>query len=730
MGLELRISSPQQPDQFISVEQSRVVCGTLPSNAVVLQGPSIDPIHAMLEEDPPGTWRVTDLGSTTGVFVNGVQFQVEAVVRIGDSVKIGSVQLTLADQRLVKETQKIPMPVVNFTEDVIPTPPHIFTAPPRPTAPMLSEETSVSIPVAQPKPSQTVASSEFAKSSSTSSNEVDRRQEKRDILFNPRKAKPSGDVLEFVSYWNEMVLDVDLFHPKIPHYNKVLIGSAKGTHFIAGGEQEVKSHALVDVREDGYKLTLLPGMEARIRKNGSVETVTSGTVSLGRRDLAHIKYGALRYFMLFINPPTIDLPKSGPRDPFFVMMMSVASILYLAFAAIILVTAPKLEEKEKPDDPWSLVSIPELEKPPVPEVKPKVEKIEIAEVKTPPPAPVTPPKPAPKPVQPAKPIEAEKPKQEKPVEKPVVQNEKKPTEALTPPKPQVKPDTASAKANDLAKLSKGTAGMASTGAKQPDFKLAGAKTDKPLGPAGGKDGSGMNQQGGERKGNQKSSVRGVEGPNNNKASGINLDKLGIGVGNILDKTGPSAVATNFKSSAGGAGGGSGSGSRTLGLGGVGNGRSLGIAGSEGAANNFGGGGTGGYLSGEGGNGGRGGAGIGKDFGDGGRSRAAISVPSEDIVASSGLTPQEVLAVIKANLNQIRHCYEQLLQRSPNAAGKLSVKFIVGVSGRVDSASFDGGDLNDANMQGCVVGKIRRWKFPEPRGGQPVTVSYPFVFNPL
>lgn len=40
-----------------------------------------------------------------------------------------------------------------------------------------------------------------------------------------------------------------------------------------------------------------------------------------------------------------------------------------------------------------------------------------------------------------------------------------------------------------------------------------------------------------------------------------------------------------------------------------------------------------------------------------------------------------MAVIRANLNQIRHCYEQLLQRSPNAAGKIAVNFQIGLGGR-------------------------------------------------
>ncbi len=105
------------------------------------------------------------------------------------------------------------------------------------------------------------------------------------------------------------------------------------------------------------------------------------------------------------------------------------------------------------------------------------------------------------------------------------------------------------------------------------------------------------------------------------------------------------------------------------------------------------------------------------------------VPPGDPVVSGGLTAQEVQTVIRANLNQIRHCYEQLLQRSPSASGKVKVNFVVGPSGRVSSASVANSSISDPQLMGCISSAVQRWAFPQPRGGQPVTVTYPFVFNP-
>ena len=174
------------------------------------------------------------------------------------------------------------------------------------------------------------------------------------------------------------------------------------------------------------------------------------------------------------------------------------------------------------------------------------------------------------------------------------------------------------------------------------------------------------------------------------------------------------------------------------------GKSLGLAGASGAANNFGSG-SGGLLGGQGGSGGGGGNGIGPGFGGGGggaggaggkgkggngHGRANVEVPAGDPVVSGGLTAQEIMAVIRANLNQIRHCYEQLLQRSPSASGKMGTTFTIDTSGRVTSVNVSQDTINDSMMRGCVTGKMQRWPFPKPRGGQPVTVNYPFVFNPL
>lgn len=727
MALELRFTIPGQVERQVPLDQSHIKIGALLSNQVVLRAPGVDPIHALIEELDDGGFVVTDLGSATGVKVNGRIIDVEQKISEGDELVVGSVVLKVYP---VAEKQ----PPISA--------PGAIPPPPTPGEGNAS-------------PTVRVSHTEAAYRREGAAGAAQGAERKKDMLFSPRKARPSGDILECVAYWGDTVLDVELFHPSFKGFESVTIGDPTKAHLIAAGKSHLENYTLASIRSDGFKLHLRDGMYARLRRGGKVEKVTdSGSVSLGTKDIAHLKYGAVSYFLMYVKVPPLNLPRTGPADPFLLGLSAIAMLLYLILVPVAWMHHPAPEKNDK-DDIWQLVQVPEKDQKPEEEKKKpeqvvKKPEIKVAEKKVPP---KVPPKPKQKPVvKPAPTVEKEKPKQEKPVEKPVPQE--KPTKALTetqvqpktPPAPtkqtaqEAKPagpatPTPNKAPGDISKLA--GVGMPSTGATKPDFKLAGPSLpNTALGKSGGVIGSGMNQKGGAIKGSGKADYKGVEGVNNNKASGVNLSKLGLGVGKIMSKTGAGAVSTNFKDSAGGAGGGMGSAAKTYGLGGVGEGKSLGLAGAGGAVNNFGSG-SGGLLSGQGGTGGAGGSGLSGAFGGGGgaggpggRGRANVTVPPGDPVVSGGLTAQEIMAVIRANLNQIRHCYEQLLQRSPSASGKMSVNFVIGLGGRVQSVSVANSTISDSVMRGCVTGKIQRWAFPKPRGGQPVTVNYPFVFNPL
>ena len=115
-------------------------------------------------------------------------------------------------------------------------------------------------------------------------------------------------------------------------------------------------------------------------------------------------------------------------------------------------------------------------------------------------------------------------------------------------------------------------------------------------------------------------------------------------------------------------------------------------------------------------------------GKGGGNDVNASMPSDPVV-SRGLTAGEISSVTRRNLNQIRHCYERLLQRRPGVVGKAKTKFIINPNGRVGSARILSSNISDNQFRNCLTRTIKKWKFPKPRNNSSVDVNYPFAFNP-
>ena len=149
----------------------------------------------------------------------------------------------------------------------------------------------------------------------------------------------------------------------------------------------------------------------------------------------------------------------------------------------------------------------------------------------------------------------------------------------------------------------------------------------------------------------------------------------------------------------------------------------GAAAKEGASFKLGGVGTKGRAGGTG------------DFKDG-TALAGGNVGSGDIVAmvddetviEGGLDRDVIAEVIRRNLGQIRYCYERQLSSNPDLYGKILVKFTIGAGGEVSEQRVDNSTLKSAMVEGCIMRRMAAWKFPEPKGGTQVKVSYPFLFK--
>ncbi|MFO0601960.1 MAG: AgmX/PglI C-terminal domain-containing protein [Polyangiales bacterium] len=96
----------------------------------------------------------------------------------------------------------------------------------------------------------------------------------------------------------------------------------------------------------------------------------------------------------------------------------------------------------------------------------------------------------------------------------------------------------------------------------------------------------------------------------------------------------------------------------------------------------------------------------------------------------GQIPQEAIRrVVVRNIGQVNRCYEQGLNLSPTAAGRVTVRFVIAGGGAVLAAGVAQNELGVASVGDCIANAVRRWQFPVPEASGPVTVSYPFMLQP-
>jgi TonB family protein len=94
----------------------------------------------------------------------------------------------------------------------------------------------------------------------------------------------------------------------------------------------------------------------------------------------------------------------------------------------------------------------------------------------------------------------------------------------------------------------------------------------------------------------------------------------------------------------------------------------------------------------------------------------------------GLDKDTIFKVVKRHQSEIKFCYERALASDQKLAGKVTVAWTIDPTGAVSEANLAESTLDNANVEACVLERIRRWRFPEPVGGGVVAVSFPWVFS--
>jgi len=123
-----------------------------------------------------------------------------------------------------------------------------------------------------------------------------------------------------------------------------------------------------------------------------------------------------------------------------------------------------------------------------------------------------------------------------------------------------------------------------------------------------------------------------------------------------------------------------------------------------------------------------GYGAGAGRGLGGRNSAMPTVRLLPPVVQGTLSPEMVRRVLLRNIGQVRHCYEQALAASPNAQGRVTVRFAVDPTGVVQAATVASSSFPNATTPQCIANAVRRWQFATSEGGGVSMVNAPYVLS--
>ncbi len=127
-------------------------------------------------------------------------------------------------------------------------------------------------------------------------------------------------------------------------------------------------------------------------------------------------------------------------------------------------------------------------------------------------------------------------------------------------------------------------------------------------------------------------------------------------------------------------------------------------------------------------GGKGTAGLGNGLAAGKTGSGGVGLIEEESEVTGGLDREIIAQYIKTQLGQILYCYERQLSANPDLYGKVAVKFTIAGTGHVESQLIGDTTLKSQPVEGCILNKVSKWKFPEPKGGTKVVVTYPFLFK--
>ncbi len=113
---------------------------------------------------------------------------------------------------------------------------------------------------------------------------------------------------------------------------------------------------------------------------------------------------------------------------------------------------------------------------------------------------------------------------------------------------------------------------------------------------------------------------------------------------------------------------------------------------------------------------------------GGKELAQISAGGGQAGIMGALDRAIIDFYVKQNLAKVRWCYEKELNKVPTLFGKIAINFTISKTGQVSTSKVERSTMQSEAVEACVASTIKKIRFPAPKGGGIVVVTYPFVFK--
>lgn len=306
-------------------EQGKIVIGRILSADFRIPNPRVSRIHALIEKTGENEFKITDLASSHGVFVDGVRV-LEQKLNKASEIKIGDIRLVMTPSAVAVETVPAAKPVSHVSEQkpVQPAPSSQALSAAAPEVPVSMGDMQVSVP----KEATVIRS-------------LKSTAQDRGVLDKPAGV---GESTEVTVYWLDSVLAVD-------HYagtHTVTIGETEKCDYLVPSVGLPPSYDFLKINGASVEIALHPSMKLSARIQGTMYThddfakMGRSTLSLGGSDLAKIQVGNVHFFIMFV--PKAPVIASGPiiqKDPlFWGIQFAVAALILGALTLMYIFEGP------------------------------------------------------------------------------------------------------------------------------------------------------------------------------------------------------------------------------------------------------------------------------------------------------------------------------------------------------------------------------------------------------